>query len=169
RTQLSNPPPFSTSSTRSPSSSPKIPPIPSSPSLSISPPRPTSWSRGPRYSAYAHLRESKLRTKTTSSTTVTAATATVAFSQFSELTTPPMKQVKFKHQPHNLPAPVSRRASGYGACMLDLLFLFLFSFRRPRSPEPHLLFSSSPLLRLAARPDDHAACSTATSDVARFS
>ncbi|CAI0451025.1 unnamed protein product [Linum tenue] len=54
--------------------------------------------RGPRYTAYAHLRESKLPT---------------AFSRFPvseteswrQTTPPPKKQVKFKHQ----------RASGYGA------------------------------------------------------
>ncbi|CAL1401691.1 unnamed protein product [Linum trigynum] len=63
--------------------------------------------QGPRYSTYAHLRESKLRTKTTSSTTATAATAMATFSRFPELTTPPKKQLKFKYQPHNLPAPVS--------------------------------------------------------------
>ncbi|CAI0547618.1 unnamed protein product [Linum tenue] len=77
--------------------------------------------RGPRYTAYAQLRESKLRTKTT-----TAAMGT-AFSRLPESeteswrqqTSPPLKkQVKFKHQLHPFPSPVSRRASGYGASMV---------------------------------------------------
>ncbi|CAI0451394.1 unnamed protein product [Linum tenue] len=68
--------------------------------------------RGPRYSAYAHLRESKLRTKIPSTTTTAAVVETESWRQ---TTPPPKKQVKFKHQPLNLPAPVSRRASGYGA------------------------------------------------------